>query len=114
MSTKLFPTKSYQIHKHFEGFIREHTCPCQVQPGLAHAWTAPVQKKQSLNAYLPIAFVEIVPMPVALEGNSHIPISWQFNSPHLKMDALVERSLSIVHAPTLSIHVNQATPYKHI
>jgi hypothetical protein len=30
MSTKLFPTKSYQIHKHFEGFIREHTCPCQV------------------------------------------------------------------------------------
>jgi hypothetical protein len=24
------PHKSYLIHKHFEGFIHEHTCPCQV------------------------------------------------------------------------------------
>jgi len=124
----------WTLSEHHPGFHIWHTCPPSYSPqklpdsqtlwriyswahltlwsapGLAHAWTAPVQNKQSLNAHLPVAFVEIVPMPVALACISHIPISWQFNWPHLNMDALVEHSLSIVHAPTLSINVNQATP----
>ncbi len=89
----------WTLSEHHPGFHISHTClpsyspqklpdsqtlwrisswahlPPSSAPGLAHAWTAPVQNKQSLNAHLRVAFVEIVPMPVSLAGISHIPIS---------------------------------------
>ncbi len=56
----------------------------------------------------------IVPVPSAFAFISHVPISWQFKSPHVSRWHLVEHSPRIISVPTFCIHANQATPYKDI
>ncbi len=59
-------------NNHFEWPAHEHTCPLQVQLN-QHRHSVRPQKSQGISPYLPIAFVEIVPMPPAL---AHISLGY--------------------------------------
>ncbi len=68
--------------------------------------SAPQQKWQGLAVPLPVAFVEMVSVPSPFPHISHVP------SDHIVWRYLIEHSRSILHAPTLHIHITKQFPIK--
>jgi hypothetical protein len=100
-----------KIKLYFEWPAHEHTCPLQVQLN-QHRHLVNPQNSQGISPYLPIAFVEIVPMPPAL---AHIsPGYHSIPRNYIAWGHLIEDSQSIPHAPTFGTHVNENTSHKDI
>ncbi len=96
-------------HPHKSNKVWPHTRPLQ---GQLH-WLIHSAPQKSNGVWVHTFLLHLLNSSSAF-CISHVPISWQFKSPHVSRWHLVEHSPRIINVPTFCIHANQATPHKDI